>query len=227
LKKALEPKAKLSSKEIFEDSKKITTADVGSGCFRMDEIFGYSKETESFLGLLPDNIGTTVNLHQVVRKGFSPITRYAQPFVFTLRIHEGSNDTFIALNHEDAKNLTDSEVPPTGKASLSIIDIHTGFALPLGNAKISPEDERTLQARTLLKMSSGNLRLTLREQLAFLHWISSQDEQTRIKTAQWIDCLRAIYPQAEESKEVVLDILKDGGVALLKKVENGCSVAAQ
>jgi hypothetical protein len=194
-----------------------------TGCVPLRDIFTICEKKHDFSDLIPQNIGTSINLHQVTKCGFSPINCHWQPMIYALYIQKENAHILVALNKEDAKGLLFNKIDRAHLipgSSTALINIHSGTVISCQTDQPLPAnldaDFSVLISRTVLKIFSGDLSLSQEERLALMHHCATLGPRGFEKMMQFVQsyvCL--LHPQRAEAKEAILSFLEDRGATFL------------
>lgn len=178
-------------------------------------IFPYDARTALFAECLPQNIATSVNVHEVSWKEFTPLTRDYIPIEYGLLIRKGEERVLIATDQVVAKDfMTEKLRDHLPGYETALVNIHSGvfYSCPIGTplTEATQSDFQVLILRTCLKIVFGDLHLSSQEQQALLAWCTQLGPEGHEKMARFItEYVCVMYPEANEYKERVLLLLHE------------------
>ena len=209
-----------------------------SGIFRLREIFKLHDEETDVSDVIPDDVGTTLNVHPILHKGFTPLTINSKPIELALYVRDERGGQFmVAIDQHEASLFRIVPGEPTDESekkvdkSLALVNVHSGVVYPISgefNVFYRKWEESDLQSldnnvsflvdRVCLKIFSGDLNLSWREQLALFARCSQLGvEHGFKKMSRYIqEYVCVVCPQAQLTKEGVLRMLEDEGKSLIR-----------
>ena len=187
------------------------------------DIFLSTEQTKRFACVIPENVGSSENLHPISEKTFSLFSVYSKPIELALYMSDAKGTFMVALDQHDASAICAegffSRDIKKGKV-LAIVNIRSGTVHPIDGDAVPPllhEEFSFLVNRVCLKIFAGDLALTRKERIALLARCSQLGENGFEIMSQYIqEYVCAVHPQAQIAKNGILSLLADKGHTFIR-----------
>jgi hypothetical protein len=200
-----------------------TIDDSACGVFRLKEIFKFRDSVADLSEIIPDDVGTTLNVHPIQSKTFTPLTINAKPIELALYVRGSHGQSMVALDQHEACRISEEgyflDEIKEGRI-VAVVNVHSGVIYSLGKNPVPQslgDDIDFLIDRVALKVFAGDVNLSRKEQLALFARCAQLGEHGFEKMAKYLqEYVCIVHPHAQAYTGGLLHMLEDRGVNLIR-----------